>query len=79
MQTTIQKWGNSQAIRLPKVVLENARLKINDKVDIQVKDGEIIISQAAKLHKPLSERMKGYTGDYKYSEWDTGKNKGSEF
>jgi hypothetical protein len=32
MFTTIQKWGNSQAVRLPKAVLEKASLKENDAV-----------------------------------------------
>jgi antitoxin MazE len=43
MFTTIQKWGNSQAVRLPKAILEKASLKENDKVEITVKDGNLII------------------------------------
>ena len=32
--TTIQKWGNSQAVRLPKNILESVSLQENDKVEI---------------------------------------------
>ena len=35
MCTTIQKWGNSHAIRIPKAILEMAELNENDKVKIK--------------------------------------------
>ncbi|AGL00002.1 AbrB/MazE/SpoVT family DNA-binding domain-containing protein [Desulfoscipio gibsoniae] len=72
MYGTIQKWGNSQAIRLPKAILEMAKLNENDKVEIKVQDGNLIISPVKK-HKTLQERIAEYNGDYKCSEWDTGK------
>jgi len=34
MITTIQKWGNSQAVRIPKAVLESLMLQENDQVEI---------------------------------------------
>jgi antitoxin MazE len=33
MHTTIQRWGNSQAVRLPKTILEVLLLKENDQVE----------------------------------------------
>jgi len=44
MYTTIQKWGNSHAVRLPKAILEMTKIKENDKVEIKVQDGNLIIS-----------------------------------
>ncbi|MDD2215489.1 MAG: AbrB/MazE/SpoVT family DNA-binding domain-containing protein [Eubacteriales bacterium] len=77
MYTTIQKWGNSQAVRLPKPILEMANLNENDKVEIKVQDNNIIITPAKK-HRTLQERIAEYQCDYKCSEWDTGKPKGKE-
>jgi len=77
MYTTIQKWGNSQAVRLPKAILEMAELHENDKVDIKVQDGNLVISPVKK-HKTLEERIAEYEGDYKCSEWDNGKPMGKE-
>lgn len=37
--TTIQKWGNSQAVRIPKAALEMVQLKENDAVEIRVQNG----------------------------------------
>ena len=34
MQATIQKWGNSQGIRIPKAFLEALGMKENDVVEL---------------------------------------------
>lgn len=78
MYTTIQKWGNSQAIRLPKGLLEVASLRENDRVEVHAENGCIIIRRAAKKHRTLEERLASFIGDYNCSEWDTGKPQGKE-
>lgn len=77
MFTTIQRWGNSKAVRLPKAILEAASLKENDKVEIQVKEGNVVIIPMKK-HLTLKERIADYQGDNQCSEWDTGKPTGKE-
>ena len=77
MYTTIQKWGNSQAIRLPKVILEMVALNGNDQVEIKIQDGNLLIV-SIKKHKTLKERIAEYKGDYVCSEWETGKLTGKE-
>ena len=77
MYTTIQKWGNSQAVRLPKWALEKAALQENDKVEIKVQDGNILITPSKK-HKTLQERIASYETHAQCEEWDTGKPKGRE-
>ncbi len=77
MYTTIQKWGNSQAIRIPKAILEKLNISERDKVEIKVEKGNIII-KPVKKHKTLEERIAEYKGDYKCREWDTGNPAGKE-
>lgn len=77
MYSTIQRWGNSQAVRLPKVILEMASLKENDKVEIKVQDGNLVIIPVKK-HLTLKERVADYQGDYYCSEWTTGTPTGKE-
>ena len=48
MPAKIQKWGNSQGLRFAKHVLADANMEVGDEVDIEVKDGTIIISPAKK-------------------------------
>ena len=77
MYTTIQKWGNSKAIRLPKAVLEKAGLDENDSVELTVSEGNIIIAPINR-HLSLRERLADYNGSYEPKEWDTGKPDGKE-
>jgi antitoxin MazE len=64
MIATIQKWGNSQAIRLPKAILETACLKENEQVQILAEQGKIVIikQRSKKEHIPLAERLKDWNG-----------------
>ena len=78
MYTTIQKWGNSHAIRLPKGLLEVASLREDDRVEINAENGCIIIRRANKKHRTLEERLAGFKDGYKCSEWDTGEPQGKE-
>jgi antitoxin MazE len=78
MYTTVQKWGNSQAVRLPKGILEEAALHENDRVEIKTENGCIIISRVNKKHRTIEERLAGYNGDYSSTEWDTGNPQGKE-
>ncbi len=77
MFTTIQRWGNSQAIRLPKAAIEKAGLQENDRVEIRVENGHLLIVPVKK-HLTLKERAAGYKGDYRPVEWDIGKPEGKE-
>ena len=75
MLTTIQKWGNSQAVRLPKSLLETLLLQENDMVEIIAENDSIVIKRATrKRHakKSLEERFKNYTGTYQCTEYDWG-------
>lgn len=61
MTAKIQKWGNSLGIRIPKSIIEKANLNENSEVEIENKDGAIIIFPRQKklsLDKLLSEITK---------------------
>jgi len=79
MNATIQKWGNSQAIRLPKAVLSTALMKENELVEIIAEKDRIIIKKAERRrHRTLQERLIGFNGEYVFQEWDTGAPVGRE-
>jgi antitoxin MazE len=39
----IARWGNSAAVRLPTAALEQARLQVDEPVEIVARDGEVVI------------------------------------
>jgi antitoxin MazE len=49
MLAKIQKWGNSQGLRLTKTLLADARVEVGDEVEIIVKDGVMIVTPAQKI------------------------------
>ena len=62
MYATIQKWGNSQGLRIPKALLDALGLRENDRVELtQVNDG-IHIKRAAAEHRTLEERLTAFYG-----------------
>jgi antitoxin MazE len=48
MSTKVQKWGNSLGVRIPKDVAEKANLTENSEVEIEQKEGTIIIFPSKK-------------------------------
>jgi len=56
MRASIVRIGNSQGIRIPKVVLEQTRL--HGEVDLEVKEDKIIISPVKKPRQDWDRQFK---------------------
>jgi antitoxin MazE len=68
METSIQKWGNSSAIRLPKPILQTANISERDTVQIIARKDEIVIKKFTRRHRTFKERMKNFNGVYEAEE-----------
>jgi len=80
MLAKIQKWGNSQGLRLAKNLLADVQLNIGDEVDISVKDGIMIVTPAKRIrgrHK-LKDIVARIPENYQTSEVDWGEPVGKE-
>lgn len=62
MYATIQKWGNSQGLRIPKALLDALGLRENDRVELTQTDGGIHIKKASAGHRTLEERLVAFYG-----------------
>ena len=85
MYATIQKWGNSQGLRIPKALLDSLGLRENDRVELTQADGGIQIKKATVGHRTLEERLVAFYGRpveeitrMDESEIDWGKAEGDE-
>ncbi len=56
MKAKLIQIGNSRGVRLPKPLIKDARLE--DEVDIQLRDGSIVITSTKKLRAGWSESAK---------------------
>ena len=80
MLTKIQKWGNSQGLRFPKAILENAQMKVGDEVNVTVRDGKIIVETVNKVRGAynLKELVSKIPVGYRAKETDWGPPVGKE-
>jgi antitoxin MazE len=79
MNAIIQRWGNSQGIRIPKSVLETALFKPNEEVDLIAEDNKIIIKKSARhKHVTLEARLKNFKDPYTFEEANWGAPAGNE-
>jgi antitoxin MazE len=66
MMTKVQKWGNSQGVRVPLRLLEEVRIGVGDEVDVTIQDGTIVISPSQRvrgryrLEDLLAQMPEGY-------------------
>ena len=72
MQTKIQKWGNSLAVRIPKAFVEEAHVAYGTSVDLTVDDGKIVIDPHPEPEYRLEDLLKGVTGRNVHAEVETG-------
>lgn len=77
MLTTIQRWGNSLAVRIPKPFAMQADLSENTEVDISLEGDRIVVSPAAKEWK-LDALLAGITSRNAHKEVAWGGRAGGE-
>lgn len=80
MHAKIQKWGNSQGLRLAKSLLADAKLDVGDEVNISVKDGAMIVTPTKKIRGryKLKDLVARIPENYETGEIDWGKPVGKE-
>ena len=72
MELKLQRWGNSDGIRIPSSILKSLNLKTNDKVELIQENDKIIITKSKKEKISLKERFENYNGQNmaKDFKWD---------
>ncbi len=80
MVTRIQKWGNSQGLRLARQVLEDAHISVGDEVDVTTRDGMIVIAPVRRIRgkQSLQELVSRIPKNCEPKEVDWGKPVGRE-
>ena len=59
MKTTVRKWGNSAAVRIPASVMEAMHLDLDEVVEVREEKGRIIIEPVRQKSYVLSDLLKG--------------------
>lgn len=69
IQISIQKWGNSAAIRLPSAVLAQLDLRPGDKLTAEIRDGGLVLAPSRK-HYTLDELLAQCDAAAEVGEWE---------
>jgi antitoxin MazE len=77
MRTTVQKWGNSLAIRIPKNITKDTNVSEGSTIDILVENGNIILHPSTREYS-LQELLNKITNENIHSEVTTGDQTGGE-
>lgn len=78
MIANIVKWGNSQGIVIPKVFMKECSFKVDEAVNMEVRNKELVIRPLFR-HKTLEERTAECGGNIgSFVDYDWGKPVGRE-
>lgn len=78
MESVIRKWGNSPALRLPTAVLKEAGYQLEQRVDLVVSRGRIIIQPSKKIEYDLDTLVSGIHASNAHDEISFGRPVGKE-
>lgn len=80
MITKVQKWGNSQGLRLSKALLADAAIDVGDEVDVVVKDGALVVTPVRRVRggHDLRDLVRRLPKDVQPGELDWGPPSGRE-
>ena len=77
---TLQKWGNSQGIRIPKYLLNSLQWQQGERVILSIEGNKLLIEQAPiSRYKNIKELFQSFNPEnYSPREIDWGKPSGDE-
>jgi antitoxin MazE len=78
METHVQKWGNSLAVRIPKPLADEVGLKENSPVQISLHDRQLVVVPVLKPALSLETLLTQVTDANRHGEISTGPAVGGE-
>jgi antitoxin MazE len=78
MHAKVQRWGNSLAVRIPKVFAQDVGLEEDSPIEISVRRGEVVIASSPPPALTLEALLNGITDENLHGEINTGPAVGNE-
>lgn len=72
MQTRVQKWGNSLALRIPKAFAEQLQMAPDTAVELLLVEGRLVIRPLTAPVYNLHDLLEGMNPDTLHGEVDSG-------
>jgi antitoxin MazE len=78
MNVSVQKWGNSLALRIPNSLAKDIHVHRGSQVEVAVVNGSMVVKPTKRKKYSLSQLLKGVTKTNLHSEHDWGAPLGKE-
>jgi antitoxin MazE len=78
MKTTIQRWGNSLAVRIPKTLAQETAFDEGDEVDVRADDDRIVVERPQPKYYRLGDLLAAVTKANRHEAVDYGAPAGRE-
>ena len=78
MKTSVKKWGNSAAVRIPASVMQATRLDLDEVVEVREEAGRIVIEPVRQKMYDLRKLLKGITSSNQHETVEFGPTAGKE-
>ena len=78
METRVQRWGNSLALRIPKALADEVGLKANSPVQLSLHDRQLVVVPVLKPAFNLEALLAQVTDNNRHAEVLTGPAVGGE-
>ncbi len=78
MKTTIQRWGHSLAVRIPKALAQETAFDEGDEVDLRADDDRIVVERPQPRNYRLTDLLAGVTKANRHAATDFGRPVGGE-
>jgi antitoxin MazE len=78
MKTTIQRWGNSLAVRIPKSLAQETAFDEGDEVDMRADEDRIVVERPQPKHYRLGDLLSRVTKNNRHRAIDFGPTAGRE-
>lgn len=72
MRVRVERWGNSLAVKIPKSLAENAKVKERVMVDLTIRQRKIVAIVAQKQKWPLKQLLDKVNNMNRHAEIDFG-------
>jgi antitoxin MazE len=78
MRTAVRRWGNSLALRIPKSVAADSRIREGSVVDVSTARGKLVVTPISEPRLTLDQLLAGITKENLHDEVDWGAAVGRE-
>jgi antitoxin MazE len=78
VETRVRKWGNSLALRIPKLLAAEVGIEEDTRVELSLVDGKLVITPETEPELQLEDLLAQVTEENLHGEIDTGPATGRE-